>query len=122
MFVAVSILQLYEEGLIGLDDDVNMHMAFSIRHPEYPDKPITIRMLLSHRSGLDGTLPSEFAYDWGDDNPSEWTRSYPEDFVDLSLEEWLEMNLDIEGRLYSPSHWVWEPDTGIATLTTVTRY
>ena len=111
VFVAVSILQLYEEGLIGLDDDVNMHMAFSIRHPEYPDKPITIRMLLSHRSGLDGTLPSEFAYDWGGDNPIEWTRSFPEDLVDIPLETWLEMNLDMDGSLYSSSHWILEPDT-----------
>jgi len=111
VFVAISILQLYDEGLIGLDDDVNMHMAFSIRHPEYPDTSITIRMLLSHRSGLDATLPSEFAYDWGDDNPAEWTRSFPEALVGLSLEDWLEMNLDEDGSLYSPSHWLWEPDT-----------
>ena len=112
VFVSISILQLYEEGLIGLDDDVNNYMPFSIRHPEYPDKPITIRMLLSHRSGLDGTLPSEFAYDWIDDNPGEWTRSFSEDLIDVSLEEWLKMNLDEEGGLYSPSYWIREPDTG----------
>ena len=111
VFVAVSILQLYEEALIGLDDDINTYIPFSIRHPRYPDTPITIRMLLSHRSGLDATLPSEFAYDWGDDNPQEWTRSFPEDLVGIPLEEWLEMNLDENGSLYSPSHWVWEPDT-----------
>jgi len=112
VFVAISILQLYEEGLIGLDDDVNTYMPFSIRHPEYPDTPITIRMLLSHRSGLDATLPSEFAYDWGGDNPLEWTRSFPEDLVNLTLIQWLELNLDEDGGLYSPSHWVKEPGTG----------
>ena len=112
VFVAVSILQLYEEGLIGLDDDVNIHMPFSIRHPEHPDTPITIRMLLSHRAGLEGTLPSEFAYDWVDDNPDDWTRRFPDDLVGIPLETWLEMNLDMDGRLYSPSHWVREPDTG----------
>ena len=85
VFVAVSILQLYEEGLVDLDDDVNTHMPFSIRHPGYPDTPITIRMLLSHRSGLDSTLPSEFAYDWGDDNPPEWSRNFSEDFVCIPL-------------------------------------
>jgi len=111
VFVAVSILQLYDEGFVGLDDDVNTHMPFSIRHPGYPDTPITIRMLLSHRSGLDATLPSEFPYDWGDDNPTEWTRSFPKDLVGIPLEEWLEMNLDEDGSLYSPSHWIWEPDT-----------
>ena len=111
VFVAVSILQLYDEALFGLDDDVNTYLPFSIRHPGYPDTPITIRMLLSHRAGLDATLPSEFAYDWADDNPTEWTRSFPEDLVGIPLEEWLEMNLDEDGSLYSPSHWVWEPDT-----------
>ena len=111
VFVAISILQLYEEGLINLDDDVNTYMPFSIRHPNYSDTPITIRMLLSHRSGLDATLPSEFAYDWVDDNPQEWTRSFPEELVNISLEEWLEMNLDEEGILYKPSYWLWEPDT-----------
>jgi len=112
VFVSISILQLYEEGLIELDDDVNNYMPFNIRHPEYPEKPITIGMLLSHRSGLDGTLPSEFAYDWIDDNPVEWTRSFSEDLIEVSLEEWLEMNLDEKGSLYSPSYWVREPGTG----------
>jgi len=112
VFVSVSILQLYDEGLLGLDDDVNRYMPFSIRHPGYPDTPITIRMLLSHRSGLDATLPSEFAYDWGEDNPPEWTRSFPEDLVNLTLIEWLELNLNQDGGLYSPSHWVREPGTG----------
>ncbi len=111
VFVAVSILQLYEDDLIGLDDDVNMYMPFSVRHRGHPDTPITIRMLLSHRSGLDATLPSEFAYDWTDDNPVEWTRSFPEDLVSIPLVEWLEMNLDDEGSLYSPDHWVREPGT-----------
>ena len=111
VFVAISILQLYEKEIIGLDDDVNNYMPFSIRHPEHSETSITIRMLLSHRSGLDATLPSEFAYDWCDDNPLEWTRSFPEDKVDIPLEEWLEMNLDKDGGLYSTSHWVCEPDT-----------
>ena len=96
--------------MIGLDDDVNTYMSFSIRHPNYPDTPITIRMLLSHRSGLSATLPSEFAYDWGDDNPTEWTRNYPEDLVNITLEYWLGMNLDKNGSLYSPNHWIGEPD------------
>jgi len=111
VFVAISILQLYEKDLIGLDDDVNNYMPFSIRHPEHSETSITIRMLLSHRSGLDATLPSEFAYDWCDDNPTEWTISFPEDQIDIPLEDWLEMNLDKDGSLYSTNHWVCEPDT-----------
>ena len=51
-FVATAVLQLYEQGLLDLDDDVNTYLPFSMRHPEYPDTPITIRMLLTHQSGL----------------------------------------------------------------------
>ncbi len=47
-FTAFSILLLEEEGLIGLDDDIRMYI------PEVPDfgRPITIRHLLHHTSGL----------------------------------------------------------------------
>ncbi|MFX0204219.1 MAG: serine hydrolase domain-containing protein [Candidatus Hodarchaeota archaeon] len=52
-FTATAILQLYEQGLLDLDDDVNKYLPFSVRHPKFPDRPITIRMLLTHQSGLD---------------------------------------------------------------------
>ncbi len=52
MFTATAVMQLYEQGLIDLDDDVSQHLPFSVRHPMYPDQPVTIRMLLSHQSGL----------------------------------------------------------------------
>ena len=51
-FTATSILQLHERGLVGLDDDVNEHLPFALRHPDYPNTPITVRMLLTHQSGL----------------------------------------------------------------------
>ena len=49
---ATAILQLYEQGLFKLDDDVNLYLPFSLRNPNYPDVPITFRMLLSHHSSL----------------------------------------------------------------------
>ena len=52
-FTATAILQLYERGLINLDDDVNDTLPFNLRHPNYPDIPITYRHLLSHRSSID---------------------------------------------------------------------
>ena len=51
-FTATSVLQLHERGLVGLDDNVNEHLPFALRHPDYPDTPITVRMLLTHQSGL----------------------------------------------------------------------
>ena len=48
-----AIMQLYEQGLLDLDDDINDYLPFSIRHPNFPDTPITFRMLLSHTAGMD---------------------------------------------------------------------
>jgi CubicO group peptidase (beta-lactamase class C family) len=52
-FTATAILQLYEQGKLGLDDDVNKYLPFPVRHPRFPEQSITIRMLLTHQSGLD---------------------------------------------------------------------
>lgn len=51
-FVGSAIMQLVEKGRLSMDDDVNQYLAFSLRNPNYPEIPITIRMLLSHRSSL----------------------------------------------------------------------
>jgi CubicO group peptidase (beta-lactamase class C family) len=51
-FAATAIMQLWEKGLLGLDDDVNEYLPFNVRNPDYPDVPITFRMLLTHRSSL----------------------------------------------------------------------
>lgn len=51
-FVAVGIMQLFEQGKLDLDADVSDYLGFPLRHPEYPDTPITCRMLLSHTSGI----------------------------------------------------------------------
>jgi CubicO group peptidase (beta-lactamase class C family) len=48
-----AIMQLYENGALDLDDDINDYLPFPVRHPEFPDTPITFRMLLTHTSGID---------------------------------------------------------------------
>lgn len=49
---AIALMQLWEKGLFKLDDDVNKYLGFSLRNPNYPDVPITFRMLLSHTSSI----------------------------------------------------------------------
>lgn len=49
---ATAILQLYEQGKFELDDDINNYLSFSVRNPNYPNIPITFRMLLAHQSSL----------------------------------------------------------------------
>ena len=51
-FISTAIMQLKDKRLLSLDDDVNKYLDFSVRNPYYPDTPITIRMLLTHRSSL----------------------------------------------------------------------
>lgn len=51
-FTATAILQLVEQGKIFLEGDVSDYLGFPVRNPQYPDIPITIRMLLSHASSL----------------------------------------------------------------------
>jgi len=49
---ATALMQLYDMGLFGLDEDINNHLNFSVRNPNHPNKNITFRMLLSHQSSL----------------------------------------------------------------------
>ncbi len=51
-FSATSIMQLKEKGLVTLDTDVSTLAGFPIRNPRYPEKVITLEMLLSHTSSL----------------------------------------------------------------------
>lgn len=44
--------RLIDEGKLGLSDDVSDYLGVKVRHPNYPDIPITVRMLLNHTSAL----------------------------------------------------------------------
>lgn len=52
LVVAVGVMRLVEQGRLNLDDDVGTVLGWSLRHPQFPDRPISLRLLLSHRSGL----------------------------------------------------------------------
>jgi len=51
-FSATSIMQLYEQGKLSLDQDVSELIGFPVRNPAFPDKVITLRLMLSHRSSI----------------------------------------------------------------------
>jgi CubicO group peptidase (beta-lactamase class C family) len=52
LFTGATLLKLYEEGKLSLDDDVDKYLPFSVRNPKFPRIPITIRMLLTHSSSI----------------------------------------------------------------------
>lgn len=51
-FSATSIMQLVEAKKLSLEDDASNLLGFTLRNPKYPDKVITLKMLLSHRSSI----------------------------------------------------------------------
>jgi CubicO group peptidase (beta-lactamase class C family) len=52
LVVALGVMRLVEQGGIDLDGDVSDYLGWRLRNPAFPDVPITLRLLLSHRSSL----------------------------------------------------------------------
>jgi CubicO group peptidase (beta-lactamase class C family) len=92
---STALMQLYEQGLFNLSDDVNMYLPFSLRNPNHPDLPITIEMVLSHRSSL------------ADDNLYWLCLSYLPGDPDVEgfPYPWLEEYLTPDGSAYSSTTW-----------------
>ena len=56
-FATIGAMMLVEQGKLDLDADVSDYLGFTLRNPNYPDKVITPRMLLSHSSSIqDGSV------------------------------------------------------------------
>ena len=51
-FTGTSLLQLVEKGVLSLKDNVSDLIGFPVVNPNFPDKAITLEMLLSHTSSL----------------------------------------------------------------------
>ncbi len=52
LVTALGVMRLVDQGRLDLDRDVSDYLGWRLRHPAFPDRPITLRLLLSHRSGL----------------------------------------------------------------------
>jgi CubicO group peptidase (beta-lactamase class C family) len=52
LIIAVAVMQQVELGLLDIDQDVGNYLPFPVRNPNFPDKVITVRMLMQHATGL----------------------------------------------------------------------
>ncbi|HEX7915324.1 serine hydrolase domain-containing protein [Rudaea sp.] len=52
LVTTIGVMRLVEAGKLELDADVSRYLGFKLRNPAFPDVPISLRMLVSHRSGL----------------------------------------------------------------------
>jgi CubicO group peptidase (beta-lactamase class C family) len=81
--IGTAVMQLEEQGKINLDEDINMYLPIAFRHPNFPNEPITTRMLLTHRAGLSwpksydpwNGMWNQFDRDQGP-SPSEWVPQF----------------------------------------------
>jgi CubicO group peptidase (beta-lactamase class C family) len=52
LVTAIGVMRLVEAGKLDLDADVSALLGFRVRNPAFPGVPITLRLLMSHRSSL----------------------------------------------------------------------
>jgi CubicO group peptidase (beta-lactamase class C family) len=52
LVTALGVMRLVDQGKLSLDRDVSDYLGWQLRHPAFPDRPITLRLLMSHQSGL----------------------------------------------------------------------
>lgn len=99
--IATATMQLWEQGRIDLDADINRYLPFSVRNPEFPNQKITARMLMTHTSGLahpDAEVPN-------------WYRRYRDEQTP-GMSTWIDQWLLPGGSQYVPEVWKnWPPGT-----------
>ncbi|MEO5565652.1 MAG: serine hydrolase domain-containing protein [Luteimonas sp.] len=52
LVTAIGVMRLVEAGKLDLDADASELLGWPLRNPAFPDQPITLRLLMSHRSSL----------------------------------------------------------------------
>jgi CubicO group peptidase (beta-lactamase class C family) len=81
LHVALAVMRLVEQGKLDLDEDVSGHLGWKLRNPSFPDRPITLRLLLSHRSSLRDevsyALPLGMTVERAVAAPEAWDREHP---------------------------------------------
>ncbi len=95
--LAVAIMQMAENGLIGLDTNLNDYLDFEVVNPYFPDSVITIRSILAHVSSInrnDETWVIDMTY--GADSP-------------LNLETYLGNYLQAGGATYHDYNYIPAP-------------
>jgi CubicO group peptidase (beta-lactamase class C family) len=81
LVVALGVMRMVEAGQLDLDRDVSDYLGWRFRNPSFPDIPITLRLLLSHRSSV--TDGAEYILAVGETvqqrmaNPKAWDAAHP---------------------------------------------
>ncbi|GLR46517.1 serine hydrolase domain-containing protein [Sphingomonas astaxanthinifaciens] len=52
LVVAIGVMKLVDQGRLGLDSDLSPLLGWPLRNPAFPDRPVTLAMLLSHTGSV----------------------------------------------------------------------
>ena len=52
LVVAIGVMRLVEQGRVSLDENVSVKLGWTLRNPAFADRPVTLRMLLSHTASV----------------------------------------------------------------------
>jgi CubicO group peptidase (beta-lactamase class C family) len=100
--VAVAVMQIQEDGRLDLDTDINTYLPFHVVNPNFPETPITPRMLLTHTSSIADNWPvMQSLYVQGDSS--------------LPLGQFLQDYLTPGGAYYSPTQNFYAEEPGTAS-------
>jgi len=83
LFTWTAVMQLVEQGKLNLDEDVNKYIDFKI--PPYQGKPVTLRNIMTHTTGMEEVIRGLIANDEKEILP-----------LDATLKHW------IPERVYAP--------------------
>jgi CubicO group peptidase (beta-lactamase class C family) len=95
LVTALGVMKLVELGQLELDRDVSEYLGWTLRNPNFPDAPITTRMLLSHTASLrdengyvfgpDVRLEDVLTPDGAEFGPQSWSEQAPGFFTYTNL-------------------------------------
>lgn len=96
-FIALAVMKAVEQGKLDLDTNINTYLPFDVIHPLHPEKPITVRHLATHTSGItDGEV---YYKSYVFENPAQVDISiYPEDYQPIV--ELVKMNVKIDESVF----------------------
>ncbi|MBC9911836.1 serine hydrolase domain-containing protein [Chitinophaga varians] len=95
-FIGLGIMRLVENGQLNLDADVNDYLPFKVQNPHNPTKKITLRLLMSHTSGIwDSIYRDRIA-----------TFMIPDKDHPMTLAEFVQGMLDPSGKFYDAGSFV----------------
>jgi CubicO group peptidase (beta-lactamase class C family) len=82
MVTAIGVMQLVDEGKLDLTSDVSRWLGWPLRNPNFPDRPITLSMLLSHTSSVrehddDYVIPLGGSLQQVMADPKNWDAQHP---------------------------------------------